>query len=262
MLSALSIPYTEANDSDVAPTTQATQPEATEPAPSETQPSQVETQPSQADKDDEKDEKDDDKAEGGLDTTTIIIIAGGAVALILIIVLIIVLASKKKPAAAPAPVAPVMPAQPVRPVAPVAPVQPVRPVAPAAPVTPGTTVLGQDAGATTVLGANAGATTVLSQNVNGGFLVRVSSNERVPICTADFTVGRERNSVDYCVSGNSNISRVHARFVVRDGKTYIIDNKAANGTFVNGVKSRPGQEVELNNGDKILLADEKFEFSK
>lgn len=259
VLKALSIPYTASNDSvptpntttsatesDVTPTTSATQAET--------------TQPTQAEEKDE-DEK-DDKAAGGLDTTTLIIIGVGAVVLILVIVLIIVLSSKKKAPAAPAP-APVMPAQPVRPVAPVAPVQPVRPVQPVAPpVTPGTTVLGQDAGATTVLGANAGATTVLSQNVNGGFLVRVSSNERVPICTADFTVGRERNSVDYCISGNSNISRVHARFVVRDGKTYIIDNKAANGTFVNGVKSRAGQEVELNNGDKILLADEKFEFNK
>ena len=188
-----------------------------------TEPTSAPTEAPKADED--EDEKDDDKAAGGLDTTTLIIIGVGAVVLILIIVLIVVLSSKKKPAAAP--VAPVAPVQPVRPVAPVAPVQPVRPAAP--PVTPGTTVLGQDAGATTVLGANAGATTVLSQNVNGGFLVRVSNNERVPICTADFTVGRERNSVDYCISGNSNISRVHARFVVRDGKTFIIDNKAANG---------------------------------
>ncbi len=257
VLKALSIPYTSANDKPVAPetTTSATQgEEAPTTQPSETEPS---TAPTEAEKDDDE-KKDDDKAAGGLDTTTLIIIGVGAVVLILVIVLIIVLSSKKKAPAAPA--APVMPAQPVRPVQPVAPVQPVRPMAP--PVTPGTTVLGQDAGATTVLGANAGATTVLSQNVNGGFLVRVSTNERVPICTADFTVGRERNSVDYCISGNSNISRVHARFVVRDGKTYIIDNKAANGTFVNGVKSRAGQEVELNNGDKITLADEKFEFNK
>ena len=258
VLSALSIPYTEASDSNVAPTQPApsvTEP-SNEPEPSVTEPTSAPTEAPKADED--EDEKDDDKAAGGLDTTTLIIIGVGAVVLILIIVLIVVLSSKKKPAAAP--VAPVAPVQPVRPVAPVAPVQPVRPAAP--PVTPGTTVLGQDAGATTVLGANAGATTVLSQNVNGGFLVRVSNNERVPICTADFTVGRERNSVDYCISGNSNISRVHARFVVRDGKTFIIDNKAANGTFVNGVKSRAGQEVELNNGDKITLADEKFEFNK
>lgn len=131
-----------------------------------------------------------------------------------------------------------------------------------APTSSETTVLNQGAGETTVLAQGAGETTVLAQNVNGGSLVRSSNNESIPICSAEFTVGRERRSVDYCVGGNTNISRVHARFVVRDGKTYIVDNKAANGTFVNGVKARPGQEIELKDGDKILLADEKFEYKK
>lgn len=115
---------------------------------------------------------------------------------------------------------------------------------------------------TTVLNQGAGETTVLSQNINGGTLLRVANNERIPICSAEFTVGRERNSVDYCVGGNTNISRVHARFVVRDDATYIVDNNAANGTFVNGVEARAGQEIKLNSGDKIVLADEKFEFNK
>jgi len=49
---------------------------------------------------------------------------------------------------------------------------------------------------------------------------------------------------------------------VRNDVTYIVDNNAANGTFVNGVKARAGQEIKLKSGDKILLADEKFEFIK
>ncbi len=182
-----------------------------------------------------------------------------------VIVLVVVLGKKKsKPQAAPAN----MYAAPQAPVRPQAPQMPVRPQAPQAPQAPApqsageTTVLSQNAGETTVLSQNAGETTVLSQNVNGGTLVRVSNNERIPICSAEFTVGRERASVDYCVGGNTNISRVHARFIVRNGVTYIVDNKAANGTFVNGVKARAGQELELKNGDKILLADEKFEFNK
>lgn len=279
VLEALGIAYTAADEVTNNTTTEPsnTTTEAGESTTTTTEAESVPTtQPTQAAND--KDEKDEDEAAGGLDTTTLIIIGVGAVVLILIIVLIVVLGGKKKAPAAPAapaqpmrpaqPMPPVQPMQPVRPAQPMPPVQPmppappVRPAQPMPPVTPGTTVLAQDAGATTVLGQNAGATTVLSQNVNGGSLVRVSSNERVPICTADFTVGRERNSVDYCIAGNSNVSRVHARFVVRDGKTYIVDNKAANGTFVNGVKCRPGQEIELNNGDKITLADEKFEFNK
>lgn len=205
----------------------------------------------------------------------IIVIVVVAVVLILIVVIVIVAVSagkkKSKAQAAPAPVAPAAPARPVAPAAParpVAPAAPARPAAPAAPVRPAapasseTTVLNQGAGETTVLTQGAGETTVLSSNVNGGTLVRMSNNERIPICSANFTVGRERSSVDYCVGGNTNISRVHARFVVRNGATYIVDNKAANGTFVNGVKARAGQEIELKDGDKVLLADEKFEYKK
>ncbi|MBR2406464.1 MAG: trypsin-like peptidase domain-containing protein [Clostridia bacterium] len=195
------------------------------------------------------------------------IIAVVAIAVIVVVIILIVSMNKKKaqPAPVAAPVAPVAPvaAKPVAAPAPVAAVKPVAaPAKPAAPSAGETTVLSQSAGETTVLSQSAGETTVLSQNVNGGALVRSSNNERIPICSAEFTVGRERSSVDYCVGGNTNISRVHARFVVRDGVTYIVDNKAANGTFVNGVKARAGQEVELKDGDKILLADEKFEYKK
>lgn len=199
----------------------------------------------------------------GLDPMIIAIAAVAVVVVILLIVLI--LNSKKKKAAqiavpvAPAPSVPRAP-QPQPPVA--APRAPMAPPAPARPATPETSVLNAGVGETTVLGAGSGETTVLAQNVNGGFLLRTSNNERIPINTADFTVGRERSKVDYCIGGNTNISREHARFVVRNGNTYIIDNKTANGTFVNGVKARPGQEIELKAGDKIVLADESFEFSK
>ena len=213
------------------------------------------------------------EAKSGMSTVVIIaIVAGAAIVILLIIIILVVALGKKKPAPAPAPAPvqrPVAPAPAQRPaVAPpvqrpavAPPVQ--RPVAPA-PVANAaeTTVLSQDSGETTVLNQGAGETTVLSQVVNGGAIVRTSNNERIPITSAEFTIGRERKSVDYCVGGNTNVSRVHARFVVRDDKTYIVDNKAANGTFVNGVKARAGQEIELKNGDKILLADEAFEFNK
>lgn len=226
------------------------------------------TTPSQNDQADSNDTANgNEKEEEGSNIVLIAIIAGGVI-LVLVIVILIVALGKKKPQAAPAPAPAPAPYQP--PQRPVAPAPAPRPVAPApapaprpvAPVSSETTVLSQGAGETTVLGGGAGETSVLSQNVNGGTLVRASNNERIPICSAEFVVGRERSSVDYCIGGNTNISRVHARFVVRNGSTFIVDNKAANGTFVNGVKARAGQEIELKSGDKILLADEKFEFIK
>jgi pSer/pThr/pTyr-binding forkhead associated (FHA) protein len=35
--------------------------------------------------------------------------------------------------------------------------------------------------------------------------------------------------------------------------------KAANGTFVNGVKQMPNQKLALKSGDKITLADEDLQ---
>lgn len=215
-------------------------------------------------------EEDPEPEKEGLDPMVIAIAGAAAVVIILIIILIVVSSKKKKAAPAPAPVAAPAPSVPraaqpqPQPRPQPQPAMPNRvPVtAPARAASPETSLLNAGIGETTVLGAGSGETTVLSQSVNGGVLVRASNNERIPVNTADFTVGRERSRVDYCIGGNTNISREHARFVVRNGHTYIIDNKTANGTFVNGIKARPGQEIELRSGDKIMLADETFEFVK
>ncbi len=263
VLDALGIKYTSSGNVDPTDPTDPTTQAPTEPttqAPTEpTTPAPTEPDTTKAD-----DKDGDDEEKEGLDPMVIAIAAVAVVVVILLIVLI--LNSKKKkaaPVAAPVAPAPSVPRAP-QPQAPVqaAPRAPMAPPAPARPATAETSVLNAGVGETTVLGAGSGETTVLAQNVNGGFLLRTSNNERIPINSADFSVGRERSKVDYCIGGNTNISREHAKFVVRNGVTYIVDNKTANGTFVNGVKARPGQEIELKSGDKIVLADESFEFSK
>ncbi len=200
------------------------------------------------------------------DPSTMIIIAIIAgVVVVLVVIIIVVTSNSKKKAPAPVPAAvPAMGYAPQQSMPRATQVQPQAPqVQPQAPqVQPQAPKNTANIGETTVLGGNAGETTVLSQSVNGGTLVRVSNNKSVLINSADFSVGRDQSSVNYWVDNNSNISRVHARFLVREDKTYIVDNKAANGTFVNGIKLRAGQEVELKNGDTILLGDEKFQFKK
>ena len=99
------------------------------------------------------------------------------------------------------------------------------------------------------------------QTVNGGSLTRKRTNETFRITLSEFTVGRERTAVDYCIEGNSNIGRVHARFIVRNGQTFVVDNSSTNGTYVNGTKIRPGVEQQLQSGDIVRLADEKFRFT-
>ena len=68
----------------------------------------------------------------------------------------------------------------------------------------------------------------------------------------------ERAKVNYCVPDNTSVSRTHATIRNHAGTAYIMDNHATNGTFVKGVRLTPGQEVALNDGDHILLADEEF----
>ena len=177
------------------------------------------------------------------------LIAGICAAVAAAAVIGFLLFKNKKQAAAPAPATPAP-----TPVAAEPPAS-LPKAAPAAPVKeeePGTTVLTDDEP----------ATTILTEDVDGGTLTRMSTNEKIAINRSDLSLGRERSAVDYCLEGNSNISRVHARIIVRDGVVYIVDNNTPNGTFVNNAKLRPGQEQALKSGDIVRLADEKFRYNK
>lgn len=185
--------------------------------------------------------------ESGLSTTTIILIVAAVAVVVVIVVVVVVLSKgKKKPNPAPVGGGYVPPAPPVRPGGFSTP----NPTP--APFTTPTA----DAGETTVLSQGAGETTVLSRQVNGGTLTRKRTGETVSVNTENFVIGRERKSTNYCIADNSSISRTHVKLTVRGGITYLTDMNAANGTFVNGVKVMPRQEVALKNGDTITLADE------
>ena len=188
----------------------------------------------------------------GLSTTTIILLVAGVAVVAVVVVVIVVLSKNKKPAPVAAGSGTYVPPAPApRPAAPAG----FTPVAPA----PVTAPAG-DAGETTVLGQSAGETTVLSRNVNGGTLIRKRTGESISINAENFVIGREPKNVNYCIADNTSISRSHVKLTVRNGVTYLADLGAANGTFVNGVKAMPRQEIALKNGDKITLADEDLEY--
>ena len=114
-----------------------------------------------------------------------------------------------------------------------------------------TGILNDGSSATTVLG-NAGMPTAT--------LIRKKTGEKITINKAEFRIGKERSKVDYCISGNSNISRTHAIIVYRNGAFAIVDNNATNGTNVNGVAVPAGKERALTGNETIRLADEEFLF--
>lgn len=114
-----------------------------------------------------------------------------------------------------------------------------------------TGILNDGSSATTVLG-NAGMPTAT--------LIRKKTGEKITIDKTEFRIGKERNKVDYCITGNSNISRTHATIVYRNGAFAIVDNNATNGTNVNGVAVPAGKERALTGNETIRLADEEFLF--
>lgn len=135
-----------------------------------------------------------------------------------------------------------------------------------APVPPsfGGTVPMMDTGAgeTSVLGGGAGETSVLG----GGSmqptatLIRRKNGETAKISKPTYSIGKERQKVDFCIPDNNSVSRNHANILCKGGTYYIVDRNSTNYTYVNGNKINPNQEIKLNSGDKIKLADEEFEF--
>jgi pSer/pThr/pTyr-binding forkhead associated (FHA) protein len=56
------------------------------------------------------------------------------------------------------------------------------------------------------------------------------------------------------------VSRLHARLIRRDGRTFIEDLNSTNFTFINKHQLQPGKLYPLQNGDEISLAKLSFEY--
>ncbi|MBE5944363.1 MAG: FHA domain-containing protein [Lachnospiraceae bacterium] len=107
-----------------------------------------------------------------------------------------------------------------------------------------------------------GETTVLSQMQYKNivpYLVRLRTNELVPIDKNVFTVGKSSEN-NYQIIENKKVSRHHCTFKISNGECYIRDNDSTNKTYVNGNVIQPGFDVMLKNDDYIRMADEEFKY--
>lgn len=91
-------------------------------------------------------------------------------------------------------------------------------------------------------------------------IIHFDTKKSVQINRVEWSMGKESEGNHYVLDKNPAISRRHAAITWRDGKYYIFDLGSTNGTFVNGVEVKEGEEIELKNGDKIILANEILEF--
>lgn len=124
-----------------------------------------------------------------------------------------------------------------------------------------TALLVEDDDATSLLTEDEDATALLVEQVkNYPYLIRLSTFDRADVNKPVFRIGKERSYVDYFVQNNSAVSRLHADIITKDNQYFIKDNNSTNKTYVNGVDIPSEQEVEIFDGDEIILANEKFEF--
>lgn len=116
-------------------------------------------------------------------------------------------------------------------------------------------------GETIVFSQGADETVVLCQEEKQqAYLIRKKTGEKITITKKEFVLGKDPSQTDYCLTGNSAISRAHAVILQEETEYAVFDKNATNGTFVNGVKVAAFQKTTLKDQDIIRLADEDFEF--
>ncbi|MDR1563433.1 MAG: FHA domain-containing protein [Oscillospiraceae bacterium] len=125
---------------------------------------------------------------------------------------------------------------------------------------------GRNFGETTVLRPYSGSadTTVLNASPvaqqNLPHMIRLKNNERISLNKTVFFIGRERAQVDYCVADNTDVGRIHAKLLVKDGRCFLVDINSKNHSYIDNQMIPSNVETEVKNGQKIRLASEEFEF--
>ena len=89
-------------------------------------------------------------------------------------------------------------------------------------------------------------------------LVRTANDEKIEIRGKRFRIGSDSRSVDYCISDNCAVSRMHADIINKKGVLYIVDHNSTNHTYLDDQLLKGRKEYRLKNDSRITLADEEF----
>lgn len=123
-----------------------------------------------------------------------------------------------------------------------------------------TGLLDEDEEGTTVLGDDDGTALLENNEPVFPYLIRINTYEKVKVNKPVFRIGKEKSYVDYFVMSNNAVSRIHADIITENNQYFIKDNNSTNHTFVNGTMIPVNQNVEIFDGDALMLANEPFEF--
>lgn len=92
------------------------------------------------------------------------------------------------------------------------------------------------------------------------FLENAATGERYYVYSVPFTIGK-RTTCDLSIDSKI-VSREHAQIVSDGQKYFVIDMESKNGTYINGYRIIPMNEIEIKNGQTIIFANEKYIFKK
>lgn len=95
--------------------------------------------------------------------------------------------------------------------------------------------------------------------VNSGWLER-SDGSRIPLNLSRTVFGRAGGKCHVELNGHASVSRTHAKISNKEGQYYLTDLESRNGTFVCGLRQKPGVRVLLKEGDKIRFGNAEFVF--
>ena len=80
---------------------------------------------------------------------------------------------------------------------------------------------------------------------------RIRGRQRqIDLSSFPFVIGKNKEQADYVIE-DSSISRLHARFTLREDIRYLTDLSSSNGSMRNGIRIQPNELVELQAGDEI-----------
>lgn len=74
-------------------------------------------------------------------------------------------------------------------------------------------------------------------------------------------LGREFKDVDYIISGEG-VSRRHLMLFQSGEELYVEDLSSTNGTYINGVRLKAGEPVELCDGDRLSVGSSQYQVRK
>lgn len=105
-----------------------------------------------------------------------------------------------------------------------------------------------------------GASLFQKKGAKDAYLQQRRTKIKIKIEDDTFTIGREPDLVDLCISDNLSVSRHHATITRKGNDYYLVDHGSMNYTFVNNLKLEPEKEMKIKNHDRIMLGDEAFVF--